>query len=255
MHRARIGARVDEFLRIDARRRRAGDIADIVGAGALLHRPRSCIASRIFDGVFRRDFADLDIGARRHMQIAAAKIFREIGASPRTANARERHWGCAAGTYMNFAPARHRRVHSSASGNCRRALAARCSLACAHKARIGVERMFFALEFFLIVEFAAGRDGAVLRLEMRGVGADRLRLRRGRGALARRRASPEARRKSFEIALLVESKIAGHRHAACLSIALAEHQIVAQQFDVRAGADKIEIPERLRSYRRRAPLR
>ncbi len=31
---ARIGARVDQFLRIDAGRRRARDVADVVGAGA-----------------------------------------------------------------------------------------------------------------------------------------------------------------------------------------------------------------------------
>ena len=36
---ARIGARVDELLRIDAGRRRAGDVADIVGAGAARTEP------------------------------------------------------------------------------------------------------------------------------------------------------------------------------------------------------------------------
>ena len=45
---ARIGPRVDQFLRIDAGGRRAGDVADVVGAGAaraqaeVLDRPRPC---------------------------------------------------------------------------------------------------------------------------------------------------------------------------------------------------------------------
>ena len=37
---ARIGARVDQLLRIDACRRRAGDVADIVGAGAARAQPQ-----------------------------------------------------------------------------------------------------------------------------------------------------------------------------------------------------------------------
>mgnify|MGYP000267011302 CR=1 FL=1 len=39
--------------------------------------------------------------------------------------------------------------------------------------RIGIERMFVALEFLLIVELAARRNGAILRLEVNGVRSDR----------------------------------------------------------------------------------
>src|SRR6185312_16892616 len=36
---ARIGARIDELLRVDAGGGRAGDVADVVGAGAAGHEP------------------------------------------------------------------------------------------------------------------------------------------------------------------------------------------------------------------------
>ena len=39
---------------------------------------------------------------------------------------------------------------------------------------VGVERVLLALELLLVDELAAGRDRAVLRLEVDGVGADRL---------------------------------------------------------------------------------
>ena len=76
---ARVGPRIDQFLRIDAGRRRAGDVADIVGAGAA--RAQAQILDRLDhgDGVVRRDFADLEIGARRDMRVAAAVALGEIG--------------------------------------------------------------------------------------------------------------------------------------------------------------------------------
>ena len=84
---ARVRPRVDQFLRIDAGRRRAGDVADIVGAGAA--RAQAEVLDRLDhgDGVLRLDLADLQIGARGHVRVAAAVTLGEIGEARRTASA------------------------------------------------------------------------------------------------------------------------------------------------------------------------
>ena len=74
-----IGARVDQFLRIDPGSRRARDVADIVGAGSA--RTQSDVLDP-FDqrhAVLGRNLPDLDIGAGGDMRIAAAATFGEIG--------------------------------------------------------------------------------------------------------------------------------------------------------------------------------
>ena len=76
---ARERAGVDQLLRIDAGGRRAGDIADIVGAGAA--RAQAEILDRLDhgDGVLGLDLADLQIGAGGDMRIAAAIALGEVG--------------------------------------------------------------------------------------------------------------------------------------------------------------------------------
>jgi hypothetical protein len=73
------GAGVDQLLRIDARRRRAGDVADIVGARAARAEPEILNGLDRRNGIGGRDLADLDIGAGRHMRIAAAIFLGEVG--------------------------------------------------------------------------------------------------------------------------------------------------------------------------------
>ena len=75
--------RVEQFLRIDPRGRRAGDVADVVGARAA--RPQAEVLDRLDDmcSVLRLDLPQLQIGAGRHMRIRAAEPFGDIG------NARE----------------------------------------------------------------------------------------------------------------------------------------------------------------------
>ena len=80
--------------------------------------------------------------------------------------------------------------------------------------RIGVERMFLALELFLVGElFARGCD-LVLRLDMRGFRSDRLRIRLA-GIAATEAASDPADLqpggKAFEVALLLIGKVDGER--------------------------------------------
>ena len=91
---ARIRPRVDQLLRVDAGGRRAGDVADIVGAGAA--RAQAEILDRLDhgDGVLRLDLADLQIGARRDMGVAAAVALGEIGEAGKLRSASEFRSAC-----------------------------------------------------------------------------------------------------------------------------------------------------------------
>ena len=102
--------------------------------------------------------------------------------------------------------------------------------------------MFVALPFLLFVELAAFRDNTILRLDMDGVRPHRLDWRlRGR-RLAVIRPAPKAGGEAFEIAFLIERKIAGHRHAAfSRDAASPKMRSVAHQAHVGAGANEIEV--------------
>jgi len=72
------------------------------------------------------------------------------------------------------------------------------------EATVSVERMLLALEFLLVVELAAGRDGAVLRGDMLGIGPGRNLC--GRFAGAEPAPGPrdlQPRCEAFEVALLL----------------------------------------------------
>ena len=68
-----------QFLRIDAGGRRAGDVADVVGAGAARGQAEILDALDHGDGVLRLDLAHLQIGAGRDVGVAAGKALGEIG--------------------------------------------------------------------------------------------------------------------------------------------------------------------------------
>ncbi len=76
---ARIGARIDQLLAVDAGGRRAGDVADIVGAGAA--RAQAEVLHRFdhIDRVLGLDLADLQIGAGGDVGVAAAIALGQIG--------------------------------------------------------------------------------------------------------------------------------------------------------------------------------
>ena len=115
---ARIGPRVDQFLRVDAGGRRAGDVADIVGAGAA--RAQAEVLDRLDhgDGVFRLDLAHLQIGARGDVRVAAAVALGEIGNAGKLRGLENavRHAQPAHDRNSGSAPRRTGR--RSASGNC-----------------------------------------------------------------------------------------------------------------------------------------
>src|SRR5205823_5021043 len=76
---ARIRPCVDELLRIDAGSGGAGDVADIISAGAA--RAQAEVLHRLDHAhrALRLDLAYLQVRARRHMRVAAAVFLGEIG--------------------------------------------------------------------------------------------------------------------------------------------------------------------------------
>ena len=76
---ARIRPRVDQFLAVDAGRRRAGDVADVVGARAARPQAEALDALHDFDCVLWRNFSDLQVRAGRYMRIGTAAALRQIG--------------------------------------------------------------------------------------------------------------------------------------------------------------------------------
>ena len=76
---ARERPRIDQLLRIDAGGRRAGDVADVVGAGAARAEPQILHRLDHGDRIVRLDFADLNVGARRDVRVAAAVTLGEVG--------------------------------------------------------------------------------------------------------------------------------------------------------------------------------
>ena len=147
---ARVRPRVDQFLRIDAGGRRAGDVADVVGARAA--RAQAEILDRLdhVDGVLRLDLADLQIRARGHMRIAAAAALGEIGEpgelpvlQDAVRNAQPAHVGVL----------RRRDVEQpedSASGNCPAGFGGSFFSRLFLQPVIGIEGMLLAFEFLLI---------------------------------------------------------------------------------------------------------
>src|SRR5581483_8731100 len=73
------GTRIDQLLRIDAGGRRAGDVADVVGAGAARAQAEILYGLDHRNGMSRGDLADLNIFAGCHMRIAAAILLGEVG--------------------------------------------------------------------------------------------------------------------------------------------------------------------------------
>ena len=223
---ARVGTRVDQLLRIDARGGRAGHVADIVGAGAA--RAEAQILDRLDhgDGVAGFDFADLDIGARRHMRVAAAITLGEIG------NAGEL---CGLENPVRDAQPAH--VGVLIRRNVEQTEEAPTEIVRrlwvfiwprAPSSALGIEGMFVALELFLIGKFAAGSERAVLRFERRSVGAGRLGWRRRSGRSRRNSAGNASCRlgdlhagnEPFEIALLLGVEIAGLPRGDLLEVGL-----------------------------------
>ena len=153
-----------ELLRIDARRRAAGDVANVVGAGAA--RAQAEVLHRFDDRrrIGRRDLAHLDVGARRHMGVAAAVALGEIG---HAGELRMRQDAVGDAQPHHVALLRRRDVEQAeiAPAEIVVGLGKRAGLGLRPEAGIGVEGMFGALPLFLVRQLAAPGDGRILRGE------------------------------------------------------------------------------------------
>ena len=176
---AGIFAGVEQFLRIDPGRRRARDVADVVGAGAARAQAEILNALDQRHGVLRRNLAHLQIGAGGDVAERPAQPLGEIGHAGElpvlqdaVRNPQPAHVGVLRRRDIKqavIAPAKIIRRR-------RRRVVERLLL----QPRIGIERMLLALEFFLVDEFLARRDDLVLRLDMRGIRSARLGVGLGR---------------------------------------------------------------------------
>ena len=181
------------------------------------HRPRSWIASTMATALLRLDLADLQVGAGGDVGVAAAVALGEIGEAGELPGV-EDAVGDAQPAHIGILVRRDVEQAEEAPAEIVRRLRIFVLGGLLLQPLVAVERMLLALELFLVGELAAGCEHAVLRLECRRVGADRLR-RRGAAAPARAAAAPAmlARRlgdlhagdEAFEIALLFGVEIAG----------------------------------------------
>src|SRR5262249_42292003 len=170
---ARVGPRVDQRARTDARRGRAGDVADVVSAGAA--RAKTEVLDRLNHGdrVLRLDLADLQVGARGDVRVAAAEALGEIGEAGELPMLED-----AVGQPQpaHVGPLRRRQVEQAVEPPTEivrrlgRLVAGRLRL----EALVAVERVRLALELLLVGELLALRERAILRLERCRVGAGRL---------------------------------------------------------------------------------
>ena len=182
VHGAAERPRVVDLLRVDAGGRAAGDVADIVGARAARGEAQRLHRQQHVDGVRRADLADLQVGAGRHIGIAAAEGVGGIGQAAHLPGAQDA---------VGDAQAAH-------EGVLRRsdieealilgqedvdALGELPRLGAAHHLVPAIQRMARALGALLGDQLAARRHRAVLGCVLQRVGADGLgRRRSGRTA-------------------------------------------------------------------------
>ena len=191
------------------------------------HSPRSWIASITATASSRLDFADLQIGARRHMRVAAAIALGEIGDAGELRRL-ENAVRDSQPAHIRVLVRRDVEQTEKTPAEIVRRLRIFALGGVIFQPLVGVERMLLALELLLIGEFLAGGDDAVLRLEPGGVRPDRLGRRRG-AAARRRRAGDAFRRlgdlhagdKTFQVAFLFRVEIAGLFGGSGLEVSLA----------------------------------
>jgi hypothetical protein len=159
---------VAELLRIDSRGGRPGDVSDIVRTRSARTQANVLDGFDGVGGVRRHDFANLQIGPRRDMRVAAAEPGGDIG------DARELPIGqdsIGNAQTQHVARLRRRDIEEAeiAPAEIVVGLGKRAGLRLRLEARVGVERMLAAFPFFLIGKLNARRDGRVLRGDMSGV--------------------------------------------------------------------------------------
>jgi hypothetical protein len=211
---ARIGSRVDQLLRVDTGGRRAGDVADVIGAGPARTQPQ--ILNRLDDGdrILGLDLAHLQIGARRHMGIAAGVSLGEVPDARELPMLEDAVGDAQAAHICRLVRCA---VEQAVEAPAEIIVGFRRLVVCGlrFQALIAVERMQFALELLRIGKLLAFFDEAILCAQMRGVGSYGLGRGRAVGTVTRRRASRardlQSRHEAFQIALLFGIEFAGRR--------------------------------------------
>ena len=77
---------------------RAGDVADVVGAGAAVDDAAVVQGHEHVGGVRRADLADLEVGAGGDVGVAAAELLGEVGDAAELVGRRRCRRGSAGGT-------------------------------------------------------------------------------------------------------------------------------------------------------------
>src|SRR5579883_1162076 len=217
---ARVFAGVDQFLRVDSRRRRARHVADVVGARATRTQAEILDTFDRRHSVFRRNFAKLKVGAGGDVAIRSAEALGEVGQARQlpvlenaVGNSQAAHIGV-----LRWRDIKQTKITpAKIVRRIRRRIVSRLLL----QPLIGIEGMLFALEFFLVCELLAGSEHLVLRLEVCRVRTAR-RSFDPRATICRSaaQATPnlvdlQTSSKAFEIALLLVGKFDGkslHHH-------------------------------------------
>ncbi len=178
---AGIRPRVEQFLRIDAGGRRAGDVANVVGAGATRAQAEVLDALDHVDRVLRLDLAHLQVGAGGDVGVAAGIGVGEVadaGELPMLENAVRNAQPAHVGRLRRRAVEQAVEAPAEVIVGLRRLVAGGLGL----ELLVAVEGMELALELLLIGELAAALDGAVLGGDVRRVGSGDDRRRRARQA-------------------------------------------------------------------------
>jgi hypothetical protein len=217
---ARMRPRVDQFLGIDAGGRRACDVADVIGARAARAQAEILDVLDQGDGVLRLDLADLQVGPRRHMGIAAAEALRGVGHT-RELRGLENAVGYAQPAHVGVRCRRAEEQAEETPAEIIVRLGRRVGRGLAFQLFIAVERMQFALELLLVGELVARPDHPVLGAPMGRVGSGRLRRRgrRGRRGASAAGDAPgrlrdlQAGDETFEITLLFRLEITCHGYS------------------------------------------
>ncbi len=213
MHRAAEGPRVDQLLRIDAGGRAAGDVADVVRARTARGKTERLHRRQQVDGVMGADLADLQVGARRDVGVAAAERLRRVGQPAHLPGVQDA---------VGDAQPAHERVLGRRDVEQPVVLGQEDVDALWELTPVvaldhlvpAIERMALALGLLLRHQLAAGRGRAVLRgvLQVVRAGGRPGRLRRGGSRRHRCLARGKTTGESFQPAFLLVRE-AGHTRA------------------------------------------
>ncbi len=212
MHGAAQRPRVVEFLRVDAGGRAAGNVADIVGARATCGETEFLYGQQKIDRVLRRNLANLQVGARRHIGIAAAERIRRIGQAAHLPGVQDAV-GNAQPAHEGIFGRRDEEQPVILGEEDVDALGELPGLGAAHHLVPPIQRMSRALGGFLGHQLAARRHGAVLGSVLQGIGTDRLAgrcPRRADGQLVGRLAGLNAADKTLQPLLLSVVELFSH---------------------------------------------